>query len=450
MKVNTKPQTGSRLVIRAAEEHEYKQMDALLVERHPQAAPARVGHELRLIIEQDGRWLGLMLWTSGCQRLQDRDEWIGWTHAQRAERLKLLVQLRRYLLLHESGTMPNLASKALAMAARVLPSLWKERFGFEPLLAESFSDIETQAGTCYRAAGWQAAGLSKGYAKHRGDLYSFHNRPKKVWLRPLFPKAVEWLRAPHLPQRFEKGATAAAHGQMPLKSAQMTSLAAALRRMPDPRGRNRQYPLGAVLSVMAMALLSGARDVAQIHRFSWRLKHKQREALGFRLQPGKKVFRMPGYSVYWSILRRLDLDAFVDILNDWLAAHHGTLPAALALDGKMIRDIIGVLSLVDGQTGVPVRLGVITQKEGDSERCEKNAARKMVGNMPDAQGALITGDALHTDKTMATHAVANGADYLLQVKKNQPTLHKRLAAKTANSPFLPSSRKLTDAGKAGR
>lgn len=450
MKRITSSLKGGRLVIRAAEEHEYERLDALLNERHPQAAPARVGHELRLLIEQDGNWLGLMLWTSGCQRLQDRDEWIGWTHAQRAQRLKLIVQLRRYLLLHPRGTKPNLASEALAMATRILPALWRERLGFEPLLAESFSDIETQAGTCYRAAGWRAAGLSKGYAKHRGNLYSFHDRPKKIWLRPLCSKAVEWLRAPHLPERYAPGATAAAHGQMPVNSAQMTSLAQALRRTPDPRQRNRQYPLGAVLGVIAMALLSGARDIAQIHRFSWRLKPKQREALGFHRRPGRKDFRMPNYSVYRDILRRLDLDAFARVLSDWLAAHQDSLPTALALDGKMIRDTIGVLSLVDAQTGVPVRLGVITQKEGDSAHCEKLVARDMVAKMPDAQGALITGDALHTDKTMAHYAVAHGADYLLQVKENQPTLKKRLASKTANTPLLPCPRKVTDARKAGR
>ena len=43
-------------------------------------------------------------------KLIDRDEWIGWTSRQRAERLGLIVQNRRFLLLtlalseHESGT----------------------------------------------------------------------------------------------------------------------------------------------------------------------------------------------------------------------------------------------------------------------------------------------------------------------------------------------------------
>lgn len=431
-----KPKAGP-LVVRVAEKQEHKRMDRLLEDRHPQAAPSRVGHELRLIIEQDGVWVGLMLWTSACQRLQDRDEWIGWTHAQRAQRLKLLVQLRRYLLLHESGARPNLASEALAAATRTLPGLWQERFGFEPLLAESFSDVEAHAGTCYRAAGWQPAGLSKGYAKHRGDLYSFHGRPKKLWLHPLRKKAVEWLRAPRLPERYEAGATAAAHGQMPLKSAQMTTLSEALRATPDPRARNRIYPLGALLGVVAMALLSGARDLAQIHRFSWRLLPAHRAALGFRRQPGKKSFRMPGYSVYRDVLVALDLDAFARVLSAWLTAQRGSLPAALALDGKMIRDTIGVLSLVDVDTGVPVMLRIITQKEGDGRHCEKCVGRETVAALPDAQGVLISGDALHTDKKMAGLAVDNGADYLLQVKDNQPILKAHLARKTATAPFLP-------------
>jgi hypothetical protein len=185
-----------------------------------------------------------------------------------------------------------------------------------------------------------------------------------------------------------------------------------------------------------MALLCGARDVSQIHRFAWRLKAVHRGALGFRRKPGKAVYQMPGYSVYRDLLMALDLNAFAQVLTDWLAVHRGSLPAALALDGKMIRETIGILSLVDTETGVPV--AIMTQKEGDGKRCEKNVARQVVASLPDAQGALISGDALHTDPTMAHLAVENGADYLLQVKGNQPTIKARLARRTAGSPLLPT------------
>ena len=437
MKPKTTDRRGGPLAVREVGKAERKRFEELLKERHPQQAPRRVGHDLRMVVEQDGAWVALLLWTSACQRLQDRDEWIGWTNAQRAQRLPLVVQLRRYLLLHESGTRPNLASEALAAAVRALPEIWKKRHGFEPLLLESFSDIEAYAGTCYKAAGWMPAGMSKGFAKHRGDLYSFHGRPKKLWLRPLGKQALEWLRAPHLSARYAAGATADAQGQMPLRLEQLRSLAEALRATPDPRATNRRYPLGPLLCVMAMALLSGARDIAQLHRFAWRLRPQQRAALGFRRKPGKAVFQMPGYSVYRDVLTALDLDAFAQVLTHWLAAHRGTLPTALAMDGKMIRDTIGVLSLVDVETGVPVAMRIMTQKEGDGARCEKNAARRLINEMPDAQGALISGDALHTDKSMAHLAVDNGADYLLQVKGNQPTIKARLARRTAATPFLP-------------
>lgn len=338
-----------------------------------------------------------------------------------------------------SGNAPNLASEALAAAVRALPGLWSKRFGFEPALLESFSDIEAHAGTCYRAAGWQPVGLSKGFAKHRGDLYRFHGRPKKLWVRPLGKQAAEALRAVQLPERYAEGATASAHGQMPLAPAAMRSLAQALRATPDPRASNRKFPLAPLLCVIAMALLSGARDIAQIHRFGWRLRAQQRAALGFRRRRGTVVYPMPGYSVYRDVLKALDLEAFARVLTDWLAAHRGTLPAALALDGKMIRDTIGVLSLVEVETGVPVALRVMTQKEGDGAHCEKCVARELIDTMPDAQGALISGDALHTDKPMAQMAVANGADYLLQVKGNQPTIKRRLAQRTAATPFLSTS-----------
>ena len=137
--MNTHPRNkkAGPLTIRVAGKQELERFNQLLDERHPQQAPPPVGRELRVVIEQDGEWVVVILWTSACQRLQDRDEWIGWTNAQRAQRLNLIVQLRRYLLLHETGTRPNLASEALAAATRALPELWRAGFRCEPLLKES-------------------------------------------------------------------------------------------------------------------------------------------------------------------------------------------------------------------------------------------------------------------------------------------------------------------------
>ena len=59
---------------------------------------------------------------------------MGWNGAMAAERLKLVVQNRRHLLLVDRGAEPNLASAALAAACRVLPGQWREHFGCQPSL----------------------------------------------------------------------------------------------------------------------------------------------------------------------------------------------------------------------------------------------------------------------------------------------------------------------------
>ena len=99
----------------------------------------------------DGKWVALMVWGSACYHLKPRDAYVGWANSIRAERLKLVVNNRRFTILSEPGERRNLASECLGLVARELPRLWLEKFRYRPLLAETFCDIERTAGTCYRA-----------------------------------------------------------------------------------------------------------------------------------------------------------------------------------------------------------------------------------------------------------------------------------------------------------
>jgi hypothetical protein len=148
------------------------------------------GDTLRMVVMVDDKWVALLLWGSASYRLKHRDEWIGWTDQQRAARQKLVVQNRRFVLLTQPGEHPNLASRILGKVVRELPALWLERFGYEPLLAETFSDIEACEGTCYKASGWIALGKTKGYSRHAADYYVPNDRPKKLWVRELRKKAT--------------------------------------------------------------------------------------------------------------------------------------------------------------------------------------------------------------------------------------------------------------------
>ena len=119
------------------------------------------GDLVRLVFEEDGRPVALMTWAAACYCLKARDERIGWNPAMRASRLKLVVNNRRYTELVPKGSRPNLASHVLGMAIRELPAIWERQWGYRPLLAETFCDIERSAGTCYRAAGWEEVGKTK-------------------------------------------------------------------------------------------------------------------------------------------------------------------------------------------------------------------------------------------------------------------------------------------------
>lgn len=236
---------------------EKKRFDELLGRFHYLGEGCPVGDYLRQVAVRDGEWVGLLAWGSACYALKDRDERVGWMPTLRAERQKLVVQNRRFLLLSARGAEPNLASQILGAAVRVLPGQWREVFGYEPLAAETFTDIEAFAGTCYKAAGWEPVDMSKGYSRHRADFYVPNDRPKKLWMKRLRPHAFESLCAAQLPEECRRGAHSNAHGVLPLKTAQIESLYDALRRAPDPRGKNRSFSLGATLSIVAMALLSG-------------------------------------------------------------------------------------------------------------------------------------------------------------------------------------------------
>ena len=140
--------------VRVPDESELGWFDRLLADKHYLGAGRPVGDYLRQVVERDGQPVALLVWGPACYALKDRDRWISWSANQRLERLKLIVQNRRFLLLCSKGESPNLASQSLGAALRVLASQWQERFGYRPLLAETFTDPEAYEGTCYKASNW--------------------------------------------------------------------------------------------------------------------------------------------------------------------------------------------------------------------------------------------------------------------------------------------------------
>ena len=130
------------------------------------------GDMIRLVFEEDGKWIALMTWAAACYALKPRDERIGWNPVMRASRLKMVANNRRFTILDKKGARPNLASQLLGMAIRELPGIWEAKWKYRPLLAETFCDIERTAGTCYRAAGWRRSAGRRASRAMRGTSSS--------------------------------------------------------------------------------------------------------------------------------------------------------------------------------------------------------------------------------------------------------------------------------------
>lgn len=414
------------LIIRKIRKDELKQFKKLEGEYHYMGETRSGGDTLRLVIEEDGVWVALMVWGSACYRLKDRDAYVGWCATLRARRQKLVVQNRRFTILAKPGEKPNLASQALALGARELPALWRTSFGYEPLLAETFCDREVSAGTCYRAAGWTPLGLTKGYSRSRqtSDYYVKNDRPKTLWVKPLRPDACQMLRGTSLPPECLGGADSDAYGVLPFAESALESLHEALCRVTDPRKRNRQFHIGAMLTLLTLGVMAGHKDLKGIIRYCDKLTQKQRVVLGlprFDRKGGGNYRKTPSYTAFYSLLNQLDPDKFASVLGDWILAHEGSLPRQLALDGKFVRDVTGMVSLTDAVSGIPLAMASASQKEGEGEKCEMRVALNLIKEA-DLSNAIVSADALHCQQETVREILMSGGEALVQVKANQKSI----------------------------
>src|ERR1700730_368632 len=93
----------SIIAVRVPLADEGKWVDGLLAGQHYLGAGRPVGDYLRQVVERDGKAVALLVWGPACYALKDRDLWISWSAPQRLERLKLIVQNRRFLVLAPKG-----------------------------------------------------------------------------------------------------------------------------------------------------------------------------------------------------------------------------------------------------------------------------------------------------------------------------------------------------------
>ena len=84
----------------------------LMKQYHYLGFQSLVGQSLRYVAVHEGQWPAVLGWGSAALKCKARDQWIGWTEALKLQRLPLVANNARFLVLVR---IPNLASRILAL-----------------------------------------------------------------------------------------------------------------------------------------------------------------------------------------------------------------------------------------------------------------------------------------------------------------------------------------------
>lgn len=141
------------------------------------------GEQLRYFVWHQDNLIGLLGFGASAWKVGAREAFIGWTLKQKEKNLYRVVNNARFLILPWIQ-IKNGASKILSMIERQLPVDWEARYGYRPVLIETFVQKDKFLGTCYKAANWIYVGDTQG--RGRGDRYHRVKSPiKGIWLKPL-------------------------------------------------------------------------------------------------------------------------------------------------------------------------------------------------------------------------------------------------------------------------
>ena len=194
--------------------------------------------------------------------------------------------------------------------------------------------------------------------------------------------------------------------------------------MPDPRAKNVIHKLHDILVIAVCAVICGADGWAEVEVFA-------RAKLGwfktFLDLPGG----VPSHDTFGRVFSRLDPDAFERRFSNWVAALSGGAGGKLvAIDGKAIRrsfehawDRSGMAHLVSAF--VDANRMVFSQVAVADKSNEIDAIPRLL-SLLDLEGATVTLDAIGCQREVARQVVDGGGDYVLAVKQNQPTLHRKV------------------------
>jgi predicted transposase YbfD/YdcC len=210
-----------------------------------------------------------------------------------------------------------------------------------------------------------------------------------------------------------------------------TSIEACFGELTDPRvARTRAHRLGDVVTIALCAVVCGANDWVAVETFG---RAKEAWLRTFLPLPGG----IPSHDTFGRIFARLDPTEFRQCFLAWVQVVVGELPPqVVAVDGKTSRGSgrrargehpLHLLSAWATASGL-----VLGQEATDVKSNEITALPRLLRLLA-LEGCVVTIDAMGCQSAIAAQIVEQGADYVLALKANQPTLHATVVAAFADA-----------------
>ncbi len=327
----------SQVVLRHVHPADESRFNRLMQAHHYLGALPKIGNTIWYVATYKSEWVALLSYSAAALKCGVREDWIGWKFRHQYDRLHLIANNSRFLILPQHHY-KNLASKILSLCRQRIQQDWLNRFGYPLLLMETFVDPSRFSGTIYKASNWHFIGHTKGYQRTRRGYSNSRSTPKLVFVQPLQRNARLLLSSDIIPDQYNAGGA-----KMKLTAVQMRSLPDFFKEIDDPRrAQGKRHRLHVVLAISAGAVLCGMRGYKAISDWAKALSPLMRKRFGCRFQNGKRI--IPCEGTIRDVLIRVDPVQLDQALQKWNEAY-GAIDQSLAIDGKTM------CNAIDKETG---------------------------------------------------------------------------------------------------
>ena len=320
------------VIVRPVFKREEEKYKALMQQHHYLGFVPKIGETMWYVATIDKEWVSLLNFSASALKCKARNEWIGWSYRYQFDRLKLIVNNNRFLIL-PGWHIQNLASRIMSLCLKRLVDDWWRVFGHKIVLAETFVDPSKFLGTVYKASNWFFIGETKGFSRRKGGYTQRSGNGKMIFVRPLHKEAKRILSQPILEDSYKTGGD-----KMKIKAEHMYSLPDFFKTIRDPRrAQGKRHSLPTVLAIATGAILCGMRGYKAISDWADSLGQKARERFCCRYEKGKYI--VPSETIIRNVLIRVDPDRLDHALQRWNEVY-GQGDESLAIDGKVMCNAI--------------------------------------------------------------------------------------------------------------